>query len=108
MTTKTAPSTTTSSVEQLKERLRPWAIGFRRTWEQFTESSLGIIGLLIIVTMIGIAVFAPYLAPHSLDWQAFGSDRTAEQIQSLPHPPAFVDPRVTIVAANNPDWNANH
>jgi peptide/nickel transport system permease protein len=76
----------------MKERLRPWVIGFRRTWDQFTQSPLGLIGLLIIVSMIAVAVFAPYIAPHPLDWQAYGQDRTAEQISQLPHPPAFGEP----------------
>lgn len=76
----------------VRERLYPFAVGARRTWDQFTESRLGVLGLLIITGISLLAVFAPYLAPHPLEWQAFGSNPTFEQASKLPHPPAFGDP----------------
>lgn len=76
----------------MRERLYPFVIGARRTWGQFTESNIGLIGLFILAAISFIAVFAPFLAPHALEWQAFGNNPTFEQAGQLPHPPAFGDP----------------
>lgn len=76
----------------LRERLYQFAIGIRRTWGQFTESRLGVLGLFIIAAISFIAIFAPFLAPHPLEWQAFGNNPTFQQAGKLPHPPAFGDP----------------
>ena len=76
----------------LRERLYPFAIGIRRTWGQFTESRLGVLGVSILAAISLVAIFAPYIAPHSLEWQAFGNNPTFEQAGQLPHPPAFGDP----------------
>lgn len=92
MATESSQEAGVSMLEQARERIRPWIIGFGRTYDQFTKSRIGSIGLVIIVSMILVAIFAPYIAPHSLEWQAFGEDRTFEEIGQLPHPPAFGDP----------------
>ncbi len=76
----------------LRERLYPLIVGVRRTWGQFTESRLGVLGLVIIAAISFVAVFAPYIAPHPLEWQAFGNNPTFSQASQLPHPPAFGDP----------------
>jgi peptide/nickel transport system permease protein len=76
----------------VRERLYPFVVGARRTWNQFTESRLGVTGLFIIAAISFIAVFAPYIAPHPLEWQAFGNNPTFQQASQLPHPPAFGDP----------------
>lgn len=89
MATKDASN---SRVEKFRDRMTPWVIGLRRTWGQFTESPLGLVGLAILLAISLMAVFAPHLAPHSLEWQAFGSDPSFEEASSLPHPPAFGDP----------------
>ncbi|GAA0657536.1 ABC transporter permease [Salarchaeum japonicum] len=81
-----------SRMDQLRDRLKPWKIGFKRTWGQFTESPVGLIGLVILTVIILMSVFAPYIAPHSLEWRAYGDGATFEQMASLPHPPAFGDP----------------
>lgn len=77
---------------RVRERFLSIRIGVGRTWRQFTQSRLGVIGLFIIFAISFMAVFAPVLAPHSLEWQAYGSNPTFEQAASLPHPPAFGDP----------------
>ena len=79
-------------VIRLRERGYALRIGIVRTWGQFTQSRLGVIGLAIITAISLMAIFAPVLAPHSLDWQAYGSNPTFDQAASLPHPPAFGDP----------------
>lgn len=89
------------AVNQVRERLHPFVIGMGRTWDQFTESRLGIIGLLIIVGMTLMALFASWLAPHSLGWQAYGSNPTFDQAASLPHPPAFGDPFFAPLGTDN-------
>ncbi len=76
----------------LRERLYPFVVGARRTWGQFTQSRLGVIGLLVIAAITAMAVFAPVLAPHPLEWQAFGENPTFSEAGKLPHPPAFGDP----------------
>jgi peptide/nickel transport system permease protein len=79
-------------VERSRERLTPILIGFRRTYDQFTESSLGLIGLAILTAIILMAVFAPFVAPHSPEWQAYGDNPSFEESAAHPHPPAFGDP----------------
>ncbi|KPN29108.1 dipeptide transporter [Halolamina pelagica] len=87
--TKEVEADTGSAV---RERLYPFVVGARRTWKQFTQSKLGVMGLFIIAAISFIAVFAPYIAPHPLEWQAFGNNPTFQQASQLPHPPAFGDP----------------
>ncbi len=75
----------------------------RRGWNRFTRQRLGVIGLLILLGLILLAVFAPFVAPHEPDWAA--PERTgscAEGEQTLdclseaqilhPAPPQFGDP----------------
>lgn len=78
--------------QRLEDRLKPFIISFRRTWNQFTQSIVGLVGLCILSGMILMAILAPYLAPHDLDWQAFGRNPSFEEASQLPHPPAFGDP----------------
>lgn len=78
--------------EAIEDRLTPFLISLRRTWDQFTRSPIGAIGLVILVGIIIVAVFAPYIAPHAPDWQAYGSNPTFQQASMHPHPPAFGDP----------------
>lgn len=84
-----------------KERLRPFYIGLGRTWSQFTQSKLGIIGLGIIISISLMAIFAEQLAPHALSWQAYGQNPTFEQAASLPHEPAFGDPFFAPLGTDN-------
>jgi len=82
----------TDSAGAVRERLYPFVVGARRTWSQFTQSRLGVVGLFIITAIAFIAVFAPYIAPHSLEWQAYGNNPTFDQGSQLPPPPAFGNP----------------
>jgi peptide/nickel transport system permease protein len=42
----------------------------RRGWGRFREHRLGVAGLVLFVGIVVMAAFAPFLAPHSPDWQA--------------------------------------
>lgn len=85
-------SETRSRRDRLTDRLTPVLISLSRTWNQFTRSPIGLFGLAILTGMIVIAVFAPYVAPHGAEWQAYGSNPTFQQASAHPHPPAFGDP----------------
>lgn len=72
----------------------------RLGWERFTNYKMGVVGLLILLSMISMAVFAPFLAPHSLEWTApksedAGNVKTLEDLAaagiSHPAPPKFGD-----------------
>ena len=69
---------------------------FQRGWDQFTTHRLGVVGILILVVFMLWALFPSWFAPHPVNWKAFvgteGGYLTAEQIRSMPHPPAFGDP----------------
>lgn len=94
MATETDRSTT-GRIELVRERLQPIGIGLRRTWNQFTESPVGLVGLALLVTIILMAVFAPYVAPHGPEWQAYGENPSFDEIGQHPHPPAFGEPFFT-------------
>jgi peptide/nickel transport system permease protein len=57
---------------------------------------MGTVGLLILVFFTLWALFPDFWAPHSPQWKAYvgteGGRMTLEQVNSLPHPPAFGDP----------------
>ncbi|WP_135851379.1 ABC transporter permease [Halorussus salinus] len=93
MSTETEKS---SQIDSLKERWRPRIERFRRGWDRFTEEKMGVLGIVIMVVFILWALFPDFFAPHSLEWRAYlGTEPgrlTAEQAESLPHPPAFGDP----------------
>jgi len=72
----------------------------RRGWGRFTQRRLGVIGLLILIGLIAMAVFAPAVAPHDLDWRApqeAGGGESCETLEckanqetiSHPAPPKF-------------------
>jgi len=72
----------------------------RRGWGRFTQRRLGVIGLLILIGLIAMAVFAPAVAPHDLDWRApqeGGGGESCETLEckanqetiSHPAPPKF-------------------
>ena len=43
---------------------------FKRGWRRFRNHRLGVVGLSFLVLLVFVAIFAPYLAPHSTEWQA--------------------------------------
>jgi peptide/nickel transport system permease protein len=70
---------------------------FQRGWGRFTNHRMGTLGLLILVFFSLWALFPDMFAPHTPQWKAYlgptGEGRmTLEQVESLPHPPAFGDP----------------
>jgi peptide/nickel transport system permease protein len=73
----------------------------RRGWSRFTNHSLGVIGLVVLTGLIVMAVFAPFIAPHPLTWQApeTGDGDSADSLEELaeigiehPAPPQFGNP----------------
>jgi len=59
-----------SIVERFVERNYGLIQSLKRGWGRFTSQKLGVAGLLLLFGLIGMALFAPYVAPHSLDWEA--------------------------------------
>lgn len=87
-----ATNTDFSWLDRLRDRLAPMVIGLKRTWEQFTRSPVGLVGLAILGGIVFMALFAPYIAPHSPEWMAYGENPSFSEASSLPHPPVFGDP----------------
>ena len=87
-----------SDFEAAKKRWEPRLERIRTGWERFTEHRMGVLGLIILIVYALWALFPGVFAPHSTDWVAylgeppFQSRLTADQISTLPHPPAFGDP----------------
>lgn len=76
-----------------------WAyryVRFRGWWDQFTTHRMGLVGLFILFVFTLWALFPGVFAPHPPTWKAYlGTGPgylTAEQIATMPHPPAFGDP----------------
>lgn len=86
----------TSDLETLKKRWEPRLERAKKGWDQFTEHRIGVVGLLILITYSLWALFPSFFAPHTPSWIAYlGTEEgrlTAQQIESLPHPPVFGDP----------------
>ena len=94
----TESSSSQSNVESLKKRWRPRIERFRRGWSRFTQHRIGVLGLIILAVFVAWSIVPSVFAPHSTQWVAYLGEPphdarlTAEQVQSLPHPPAFGDP----------------
>lgn len=45
----------------------PWAQGdyWPRFWQRFSRNRLAVVGLILVLIMFGVGLFAPWLAPHS-------------------------------------------
>lgn len=93
--------TSESYLQRVKNENKGLMESLSRGWSRFTEHKMGVLGLLILVSMIAMAVFAPYIAPHTLEWKApsdigGGEERTLEDVAnaqiSHPAPPKFGDP----------------
>lgn len=52
------------------DRHRATLASLKRGWSRFKQDRLGVIGVLILVTFVLMAVFAPMLAPHDPNWRA--------------------------------------
>lgn len=80
----------------IQDRWEPQIRRFKRGWSRFTEHRMGLVGLVILVLFALWSVFPSWFAPHDPQWIAYLGDQpgrlTAQQVQSLPHPPAFGDP----------------
>lgn len=91
-----ATETSNSTVETFKKKWGPQLQRYKRAWGRFAQHRLGVIGLFILFVYLLWALFPGWFAPHPPGWKAFiGTDQarlTAEQVSSLPHPPAFGEP----------------
>lgn len=91
-----ATQSSDSRVEAYKEKWGPKIDRYKRVWGRFAQHRLGVIGLFILVMYLLWAVVPGWFAPHSTEWTAYlGTEpgrMTPDQIDSLPHPPAFGDP----------------
>lgn len=65
--------------EQRRER-------YRRLWGRFTSNSMSIVGLSIILIVVFVAIFAPYLAPHPEDAGSAIDYTQSFESPSLEHP----------------------
>lgn len=90
-----------SVLQRYRERHRGTYRSLRRGWSRFTNHRLGVLGLLLLLGMVFLAVFAPYLAPHTTSWTAPSSldQGNVETLSDLagaqithPAPPKFGDP----------------
>ena len=83
-------------LDTLRERWEPRIERFKRGWSRYTTHKMGVIGLAILLMYILWALFPWFFAPHTPGWKAYigyeNTRFTAEQVASLPHPPAFGDP----------------
>jgi peptide/nickel transport system permease protein len=61
----TSPFLAAAKGPQLRERQVPW----KRTLRSLLRNQFAVIGLLILVTMAGAAIFAPVVAPYDPEWQ---------------------------------------
>jgi peptide/nickel transport system permease protein len=81
----------------------------KRGWSRFTSHRIGVLGVLILLTMVVMAVFAPWIAPHSptetleLDQgeSGFGSLEELAGAQTHPAPPKFGDPYFAPLGTNH-------
>jgi peptide/nickel transport system permease protein len=87
--------TDSSFLQRHKQRHRGTYRSIKRGWRRFTNHKLGVLGLLILLGIVTMAVFAPVIAPHQPDaWKAEGSG-SAESLSELsesgshPSPPEF-------------------
>jgi peptide/nickel transport system permease protein len=69
-----------------------------RGWERFKTHRIGVVGLGIFLAIVAMAVFAPFLSPHTLAWRAPSGGAAsslsdlASSTTSHPAPPQFGDP----------------
>jgi len=108
-----------SFIERYKQNNQGLVQSLSRGWSRFTDQRMGVIGLLILIALVGMAVFAPVLAPHSLDWQApsgnlnEGAGEDCDSLDCLseqegdegvithPAPPKFGDPYFAPLGTND-------
>ncbi|MFC7136724.1 ABC transporter permease [Halobaculum litoreum] len=82
----------------VRRRWEPRIERLKRGWDRYTEHRIGVVGLVILVVFTLWSIIPGVFAPHSTEWIAYigeppiESRLTAEQVRSLPHPPAFGDP----------------
>ncbi|MFB6244247.1 MAG: ABC transporter permease [Halobaculum sp.] len=96
-----------SGLDSIKRRWEPRIERFRRGWDRFTEHKVGVLGLIIMIVYAFWAVVPGWFAPHTTEWIAYlgepphTSRLSAEQVRSLPHPPAFGDPFFAPLGTNS-------
>ena len=75
--------TKSSFVDRFRDQNQGLLRSIGRGWSRFTNHKLGVVGLLIMIGLVGMAVFAPYLSPHTLDWHAPSRVEGGEECETL-------------------------
>ena len=70
-------------LEGFRDRNQGMLRSLSRGWDRFTNHKLGVIGLAIMVMLIGMALFAPFISPHTLEWTAPSEEEGAEDCETL-------------------------
>jgi len=100
-----ATDTDYSWLESTRRRWRPRIERFRRGWARYRQHRIGVVGLVLLGVFVLWGLFPDLFAPHSPQWRAYlGTERgrlTIQQIESLPHPPAFGDPFFAPLGTND-------
>jgi peptide/nickel transport system permease protein len=100
-----ATDTDYSWYESTKRRWRPRIERFRRGWSRYRQHRIGVVGLVLLGIFVLWGLFPGVFAPHSPGWRAYlgtGQGRlTIQQVESLPHPPAFGDPFFAPLGTND-------
>lgn len=85
-----------SFIDRFRQRHYGLIQSLNRGWSRFLEQRIGVLGLLVLIGLVGMAVFAPYIAPHDLDWTAPKQSETCDTLDCLaesgdvhPAPPKF-------------------
>lgn len=72
-----------SFLDRYRDRNQGMLRSLSRGWSRFTNHKLGIVGLVIMIGLIAMAIFAPFLAPHTLDWRAPDRIEGGEECETL-------------------------
>lgn len=78
------PSITAQQIRQLERESRRENLG--RAWYKFSRNPLSIVGLVTVVLIILIAIFAPVVAPYPRHAGPFTDFKNAKHAPSLEHP----------------------
>ncbi|MFB6360549.1 MAG: ABC transporter permease [Halobacteriales archaeon] len=75
--------TGSTAIDRFRDRNQGLLRSLSRGWSRFTNHKLGVVGLLIMISLVLMAVFAPVLSPHSLEWTAPDKAQGAEDCETL-------------------------
>ncbi|MFX1486552.1 MAG: ABC transporter permease [Promethearchaeota archaeon] len=67
----------------LRSSLRKYRIRISRFWRLYRQSKMGVIGLVLLVTFVVVAIFAPYIAPYTPNDFFVGTSLESPSFQHL-------------------------